>query len=203
MRRVGAAIHGLRREMAATPFGLGWPLPMAAAGSPFQPGHYWVMASDGAGGGRPGPIKAAAGSGGRTAWKESMNLGLPEVDQKHQRIFELFEELRGIAAEGKMGKITQEMVQNIVKTVEAHFNEEAALLKKAEGLSENWKDMHLSNHLLFLSNLRIHLGMFTGTQSNDYLQRIDKLIQWFSGHIFGMDKQLVEITIKNRALLRK
>jgi len=63
-------------------------------------------------------------------WKSELNVGHPEIDSQHQRLFRIAGEMHAAMLAGKGRAIMEKILENLVAYTKLHFASEEGLMQK-------------------------------------------------------------------------
>lgn len=125
-------------------------------------------------------------------WNESFATGIKEIDNQHQRLFEIGEEIH-ILSSTYMDETTFEKIKILIKELEDytvyHFNTEKELFIKY-----NYPDMgnHLVAHDKFVERIKSIDMEEVRENQEDFLNKLlNSLAQWIFKHINNVDFKYV------------
>lgn len=119
-------------------------------------------------------------------WNESFSVGVKEIDEQHQQLFDIVNRLgNSINAPTSTEKVSDIIKELLDYSVE-HFTTEEDYFEKFN--YEN-KETHTKSHNLYKEKIDHFIEDFQ--KKNGYLsfEIIDFLTSWWVGHINGEDKQ--------------
>lgn len=123
-------------------------------------------------------------------WKDEYELGVPEIDNQHRRLFEMVEELDGILTEKGQEGEKKEKCKNAIIFMKAyvimHFTDEEEYQKK---IKSPRYEIHHKKHCEFTDTIRRYEEQLI--QCNFDLQIIRKFSEeldaWLVEHVTGED----------------
>ena len=123
----------------------------------------------------------------KARWTEDLRIGNKAIDDDHQKLFDLINELSIDMQQGKVNRESREIVDALTEYAEDHFAREEEFMQKI-----NYEQFaaHKADHDRFVSELhaqqaRLDRGAVTLTQFVD-----DLLNDWLRRHVEVMDKAL-------------
>lgn len=124
-------------------------------------------------------------------WNKTFLTGLSAVDQQHQHLVELINDLGETAISG--GELDQQSFEAIREELLAyarvHFAEEIALMKQA-GVDPRHVKLHSAEHHTFAVDA-IALSEINDAPFPDRFRRlVDYLVNWLAYHILGVDQSM-------------
>ena len=124
-------------------------------------------------------------------WNESFLTNLPSVDEQHQRLVGLINNLGELvmSADAIDPQAFADMRDAILDYAKIHFEDEEAQMMKM-GLDPRYLELHLDEHRSFL-NEALNLG---DLGDNVPLERarglVEYLVRWLAYHILGIDQSM-------------
>lgn len=135
-------------------------------------------------------------------WNDTYNGGIAEVDEQHQHLVEMINELDEAFASGVEGQVIRQLYERLAEYCVYHFGTEEKLMEEAH-CDPAYIAHHRQAHLDFV---RI-VGNFGA--SLDVIDRetidvlLDYLIKWLLHHTQGEDKEMVRLIRGGEAVLDK
>jgi hemerythrin-like metal-binding protein len=120
-------------------------------------------------------------------WKEEYNLGIKEIDEQHQKMFSIINELFHAMKESD-GEILKRVLGELVDYADYHFSTEEEYFKKLEYPE---KEAHIKTHEQYREKI---LGFVMEYKDGEKLlpyEILDFLEDWWIGHITGVDRQYI------------
>ena len=127
-------------------------------------------------------------------WKEEYKLGIKEIDEQHQKMFTIINDLYHAMQESKDKEIMQATLRELVEYADYHFSVEEKYF--AEFKYED-TEAHIKTHEDYRETID---GFMKEYEAGDALlsyKILNYLEDWWIGHILGTDKQYVECFKKN------
>lgn len=121
-------------------------------------------------------------------WNEVFVTGIGSVDDQHQRLVNLINELAAIAFEGAAGRDAELMAARdaLLDYTRVHFSDEEQMMEQA-GLDPRFVDMHKAQHQAFVDEVA-SLGPVDHGESLD--ASLSYLMGWLAHHILGVDQSM-------------
>ncbi|OGU04731.1 MAG: hypothetical protein A2075_16370 [Geobacteraceae bacterium GWC2_58_44] len=123
-------------------------------------------------------------------WKESFNIGVEEIDRQHREFMEYLNEINELCAMAKDTPVSREVVDQLVRYIEKHFEYEENLFKET-GYRES--ELQIKQHNFFV--LRV-----LELQDEQLFGNVEKLNNvlgflrdWFLNHILTVDSKYVPL----------
>lgn len=120
-------------------------------------------------------------------WKDSYNLNVTEIDNQHQRLVVIANELYDLANGDKeiyKAGITSAL-KKLVDYTEYHLKFEEGFLRE-QGYPQ--VDFHKMQHDQFISQINAQIRKLTDPRQDDGLVLYDYLLKWLLNHIAKSDK---------------
>lgn len=120
-------------------------------------------------------------------WDRLLSVDVPEIDEDHRRLVDLFNILSHAVAEGDSPEYVDAVMEELVTCTAWHFRHEERLMirHRFQGFAE-----HKAEHAELIAAVRAlqeklrHEGKTVVGDDLQYLER------WLTGHILGIDKDL-------------
>ncbi len=118
-------------------------------------------------------------------WKTSNSIGLTEVDDQHQELFDIARELRDAIKEGNSAEIVSATVVKLSEYTKYHFSLEEQLM-----LEDNYPDyeFHKERHQKLIDKLNELQENLNPEDFRSSLLVLELLINWIQNHILDDDK---------------
>ncbi|MFT5700855.1 MAG: hemerythrin [Desulforhopalus sp.] len=122
-------------------------------------------------------------------WRESYETGIPSLDQQHQTLIELINDLYKVLRKEKSNKSIEEVLDELTTYAEKHLQEEEGILD-ANGYADS------ANHIAIHQSYRDQLATLIAESKEDQEAAVQNtytfLRQWWMGHIVAEDKKYGE-----------
>ena len=120
-------------------------------------------------------------------WDRTLSVDVPEIDEDHRRLVDLFNILNHAVAEGEARNYIEAVMEELISCTVWHFrHEERLMLKYAyEGLVE-----HRSEHEELIESAKALQQKLLQDGKPVLGEDIQFLEHWLTGHILGTDKDL-------------
>lgn len=120
-------------------------------------------------------------------WDKTLSVDVPEIDEDHRRLVDLYNLLNHAVAEGDSPEYIEALTQELVACTLWHFRHEERLMLRYgyDGLAE-----HRAEHDDLIASaeaLQRQLREQGQAVSN---REVEFLEQWLVGHIFGADMRM-------------
>ncbi len=117
-------------------------------------------------------------------WSEELSVGITQVDQEHQKLVAIVNQLDEAMISGKGTRIMNEILTQLVEYTKIHFTAEEALMAEAEypGL-----DLHKQQHRQLVRKVEKFHSDFNNSGRRITRKMMDFLKYWLSNHILVDD----------------
>ena len=124
-------------------------------------------------------------------WNESYEIGVPVIDEQHQQLVNLINNLgAALDMQVEMPKI-QSLISELRNYIEFHFRDEERLFSKST-MPQKAQDEHKKVHRSFVQKID---NVFSEKHLNDEMaaqEIFDFLVTWLINHILGVDTSLTQ-----------
>lgn len=123
-------------------------------------------------------------------WDQNFVTGLPQVDEQHHKLVDLFNELNSalFSSSTNTEAVLSDTFARIVDYTRYHFRDEESLMQ-AEGVSSRHIHLHRVAHEQFVEQLQ-SMWAHRHAMSEPGEILVDFLTSWLSLHILGVDQSL-------------
>ena len=120
-------------------------------------------------------------------WDRTLSVGVPEIDEDHRKLVNMFNLLNRAVAEGASRDYTEALVDELISCTVWHFKHEERLMLKYgyPGLAE-----HRSEHTGLIDSAQALQRKFQSGESPASSEDIEFVEHWLTGHIYGADMDL-------------
>ena len=120
-------------------------------------------------------------------WDKSLSVDVPEIDEDHRKLVDLFNMLNHSVAEGDAANYIEAVMEELLSCTVWHFRHEERLMLKYgyEGLSE-----HKSEHEDLIASAKALQRKLLQEGKTVSSADIEFLEHWLTGHILGADMDL-------------
>ncbi len=132
-------------------------------------------------------------------WNDRFAFGIPEIDEQHQQLFALIEQVNALERDVKDGIDCYDEVYNVLKELEDytvyHFEEEEKVLESA-----GYDDLaaHQKEHDSFVLKVKETLTEDLDLRQEGVIRDLSEfLLEWVSNHILYTDAKYVSV-LNNR-----
>jgi hemerythrin-like metal-binding protein len=120
-------------------------------------------------------------------WDKTLSVDVPEIDEDHRRLVELFNILNRSVVEGDATNYIEAVMDELISCTVWHFKHEERLMLKYsyEGISE-----HKSEHEELIASAKELQQKLQQDGKTVSSEDIEFLEHWLTGHILGADMDL-------------
>jgi hemerythrin-like metal-binding protein len=120
-------------------------------------------------------------------WDKTLSVDVPEVDEDHRRLVDLFNLLHHSLAEGEQREYIEAVMEELISCTVWHFRHEERLMLKYgyDGLSE-----HNAEHEDLIASARELQEKLLKDGKGISSEEIEFLEHWLTGHILGTDMDM-------------
>lgn len=128
-------------------------------------------------------------------WNESLNTGIPIIDNQHRKILEQINKSIELLNRGQSTKVIVNSIEKLELLVNTHNTTEEKFMKQ---YNYPETDKHILDHRIFNKNIVIVKTAISRSINGDKLQEIfnSQSDVWFSKHILEYDKKMAEYLLK-------
>jgi len=121
------------------------------------------------------------------AWDKTMSVEVPEIDEDHRRLIDLFNLLNRAVAEGDAKDYTEALMDELISCTVWHFKHEERLM-----LKYGYPDLaaHRTEHAALIDTAKELQQQLLHGASPPSGEDIAFLEHWLTGHIYGADMAL-------------
>ncbi|MBF0357666.1 MAG: bacteriohemerythrin [Magnetococcales bacterium] len=136
-------------------------------------------------------------------WSDKLKLGIPEIDDQHQRLFDLFNDLgaflNSVDGENNIPLRIQSFIVEILNYVDKHLKDEELLMEQSNA---PWLDTHKQVHQILIDNAISFRDRISELQNIDeqihILEQMHKVLaEWLVNHIMEEDYKFGEFYKRN------
>ena len=121
-------------------------------------------------------------------WTPKYSVNIREIDQQHQRLFTLLNELYDAMQEGRGRKIVGNVLDRLIDYTAYHFDTEEALFRE-HGYAE--APVHRAEHTALTQRAKTLKRRFDAGEVQVTSETLRFLGEWLNGHIMGSDMKYV------------
>lgn len=120
-------------------------------------------------------------------WDKTLSVDVPEIDEDHRRLVDLYNILNHAVAEGDSPEYIAAVTDELIACTIWHFRHEERLMLRYgyEGLAE-----HRAEHEDLIASARELQQKLLDAGRSVSNQEVEFLEQWLVGHIFGADMKM-------------
>ena len=119
----------------------------------------------------------------------SKGQNCPPIDQDHEVLFSLVEELEGRVNKPVNGQDLDQLVVKLRAYLDAHFENEEAFMRQTKYPGA---ESHIAAHKEFLEYLQALAAQVDANQNNKAAETVSILKRWLIMHIDGTDSELAK-----------
>ncbi len=126
-------------------------------------------------------------------WNDNLNTGIDLIDEQHQRLVVLLNELASEVVQGRGGESLEELFQQLLAYADYHFTTEEEIWAEAlEG--DLWFEEHRNTHDTFSREVQRLQANSNDCSTIDRSEALLKfLIGWLAYHIIDSDKRMAYV----------
>ena len=128
------------------------------------------------------------------SWKDSLNIGVGEIDEQHKKLVALINKLFDAMSQGKSKEIMQAVLSELSNYVITHFATEEKLMKQ---LGYEDYDYHKQEHKFFIDKLNEFKIKYSSGNAALSLEVLNFLKDWLLKHIIGTDRKYIPLFKEN------
>jgi len=118
-------------------------------------------------------------------WKETYNIGIKSIDEDHQGMLNLINQLFDAMSHGKAKEILSEIFIELINYIKLHFKRE-----ETHFTDTNFPEYleHKLQHDLFIEKINALKAQFDEDNQNISVDLLYFLTDWLINHIFILDR---------------
>jgi hemerythrin len=130
-------------------------------------------------------------------WEDRFSVNVAQIDQQHQRLFKLINDLHEAIARSNslatMASVVKEMdtvtsvIRELMSYAEYHFGTEECYMSD---YSYSGRDQHQTEHQDFIKRVHAFEQTFSREKTRLSIDIAEFLREWWRGHILGSDKKV-------------
>ena len=127
-------------------------------------------------------------------WSDKLTTGIAEVDEQHQHLVELINEIGSMCAVGADSARIKPVLDELVRYAVYHFDEEEQLMRQY-AVSAAHQEIHLKAHEIFREQVTLAVGIIQTSPQNSLsllAHLLDYLARWLLQHIMGVDLRMAK-----------
>ncbi len=133
---------------------------------------------------QPKPVKS--GTYKPIVWTDEFSVGIPEIDEQHQKLLKMLNDLGKAMAEGKGKEILDRLLAGLIDYTQRHFKTEEFYMEKA-GYPE--LEDHAKVHRMLTEKVQDMVERMNRGEAGLGIELFDFLQDWVKKHILGTDKK--------------
>ena len=120
-------------------------------------------------------------------WDRTLSVDVPEIDEDHRRLLDLFNILNHAVAEGDAQEYVEAVMEELISCTVWHFRHEERLMLKYryDGVKE-----HKAEHEELIASAKALQQKLLDAGKPVVSDDLHFLEHWLTGHILGTDKDL-------------
>lgn len=126
-------------------------------------------------------------------WSDEYSVGVSMLDQQHQHLISMLNELNDAMLQGKGRDVVQGLLGRLLQYTRVHFSTEESLMSRW-GYPE--LKAHQAEHERLTRKAMEFKAKFDGGYTMITVQLLSFLKEWLVSHILGMDKQYSPCAVK-------
>lgn len=127
---------------------------------------------------------------GRLEWDETLETGDSAVDEQHQQLVAMFNQLYDASIEGRGPEVIDDILRGLAEYVSIHFAAEERLMLRTRYSSEATSE-HLRQHADLTAQTVQMIGRHRAGELTTVLPLAIFLQDWLANHIRKSDRALV------------
>lgn len=128
-------------------------------------------------------------------WKSVYSLGIPIIDDQHQKWIKIFNSFHDAQQKGEGQLFIEDTLKEFMDYTKYHFSEEEYLFGKSEYPKA---EEHIQEHKNFIRKLTLLQHDFKKNNLLLSIKTIDALKDWLIDHILGTDREFGEYAKNNK-----
>jgi hemerythrin-like metal-binding protein len=120
-------------------------------------------------------------------WDKTMSVEVPEIDEDHRRLIDLFNLLNRAVAQKESKEYTEALMEELISCTLWHFKHEERLM-----LKYGYRDLveHRTEHAALIDSAKELQRKLVHGATPPSAEDIDFLERWLTEHIYGADMAL-------------
>lgn len=124
-------------------------------------------------------------------WDPALETGDATIDAQHKTLFDLVNQLRDAAVEGRANEAVTEVLERLVHYVETHFAEEQRLMARS-GYPVDELVAHVAAHTALTAQTADIVEQQRRGELTTILPLTEFLVEWLRTHIRQIDRKFVD-----------
>lgn len=125
-------------------------------------------------------------------WDAKYTLHIAEIDQQHQKLFALFNELYEAMQQGHANEVIGTVLASVVEYTAYHFATEEKLLRQYGYPDEG---SHRAEHAKLIEQTNALVRKLQTDQSRVTMATLKFLSEWLNNHILGTDSKFAAFLV--------
>lgn len=126
-------------------------------------------------------------------WSKQLELGIPSMDEQHQRWVALINGVHAALQEGQHGAVLEQGLAGMLEYTKTHFKDEERILRATRYLGYTAHKALHDDFTRQLEEFRAELEGARGGPPTAAIRRLIKLLaHWLRDHITAADREYVE-----------
>ena len=124
------------------------------------------------------------------SWKDSLNIGVVEIDEQHKKLVGIINKLFDAMSQGKSKEVLLAVFGELSNYVVTHFGLEEKYMKQFG--YDNYED-HKQEHKFFIDKLNEFKIKYNNGSATLTLDLLNFLKDWLLKHILGTDRKYIPL----------
>jgi len=118
-------------------------------------------------------------------WKESYELGIPELDIQHRMLFNIIKILVDSVDQSREGEVIEKVLNELERYTYYHAETEERFFEDTENHRE-----HIMEHDKFKEDISGFMVAYENTPDREFVEMMLLYLQsWIENHVTGMDRR--------------
>lgn len=130
-------------------------------------------------------------------WKDEYEIGIPEIDAQHQKLFMMVKVLHGYVESQGGHLVMRNFLKELIKYTETHFADEEAYIEKV-GLPASFIAQEKNEHQDLMVQVRKIKQDHEKKHQVFTPELIRLLVDWLANHIVRTDSQIAKLVAKTK-----
>jgi hemerythrin len=123
---------------------------------------------------------------GLIKWNDSLSVNVAEIDQQHQKLILMINDLHGAMKLGKGKDVLGKIVNGLISYTTIHFKTEEDYFSQ---FGYPQADSHKKEHIVFVQKVSEFKDGFEKGKLSLSIEVLNFLSDWLQNHIMGTDKK--------------
>ena len=129
------------------------------------------------------------------AWSDKLSVGIPEVDEEHQKLVGIYNQLDEAMRTGKGSRVMGEILTQLIAYTKFHFDSEEGIMLKAEYPKMK---LHRSQHRQLVEKVEKFQVKFEKSGLRITREMMEFLRYWLTNHILVDDMAFGQFCTENQ-----